>query len=77
LARALVLKPKLLLLDEVTSALDEATEAEICENILELSGKFTIIAITHKPAWTRIAERIYRVSDGHVSEVVAGYMVPA
>ncbi len=69
LARALVLKPTLLLLDEVTSALDEATEAEICENIMELSGKFTIIAITHKPAWTRIAERIYRVSDGHVERV--------
>jgi ATP-binding cassette subfamily C protein len=70
LARALVLKPKLLLLDEVTSALDDATEAEICENILELSGKFTIIAITHKPAWTRIAKRLYRVLDGRV-ELVA------
>ena len=70
LARALVLKPKLLLLDEVTSALDDATEAEICENILQLSGKFTIIAITHKPAWTRIAKRLYRVLDGKV-ELVA------
>jgi ATP-binding cassette subfamily C protein len=69
LARALVLKPKLLLLDEVTSALDEATEAEICDNIMELSGKFTIVAITHKPAWTRIANRIYRVSDGKVDLV--------
>jgi ATP-binding cassette subfamily C protein len=71
LARALVLKPKLLLLDEVTSALDEATEAEICENIQALSGKFTIVAITHKPAWTRIAERIYRVSEGQVETVEA------
>ena len=69
LARALVLRPKLLLLDEVTSALDDATEAEICENIMELSGKFTIIAITHKPAWTRIAQRLYRVLDGQVELV--------
>ena len=69
LARALVLKPKLLLLDEVTSALDDATEAEICENIMQLSGKFTIIAITHRPAWTRIATRLYRVLDGHVELV--------
>ena len=69
LARALVLKPKLLLLDEVTSALDEATEAEICENIMELSGKFTIVAITHRPAWTRIARNIYRVSEGQVDRV--------
>jgi ATP-binding cassette, subfamily C, bacterial len=66
LARALVLRPKLLLLDEVTSALDDASEAEICENILSLAGKFTIVAITHKPAWTRIAQRIYRVSGGRV-----------
>lgn len=66
LARALVLRPKILLLDEVTSALDDASEAEICENILSLSGKFTIVAITHKSAWKQIADRIYYVSDGHV-----------
>lgn len=77
LARALVLKPKLLLLDEVTSALDEVTEAEICENIMELSGKFTIVAITHKPAWTRIAQRIYRVSDGQVERVEVNHKVLA
>jgi ATP-binding cassette, subfamily C, bacterial len=69
LARALVLKPKLLLLDEVTSALDDATEAEICENITQLANNFTIIAITHRPAWTRIAKRLYRVLDGHVELV--------
>jgi ATP-binding cassette, subfamily C, bacterial len=69
LARALVLKPKLLLLDEVTSALDDVTEAEICENITELSGKFTIVAITHRPAWTKIAQRLYRVMDGQVEQV--------
>ena len=69
LARALVLKPKLLLLDEVTSSLDDATEAEICENIMQLTGKFTIVAITHRPAWTRIASRLYRVLDGRVELV--------
>ena len=70
LARALVLQPKLLLLDEVTSALDDVTEAEICRNIQELAGKFTIIAITHRPAWTTIAARLYRVAEGRVELVV-------
>lgn len=64
LARALVHKPKLLLLDEVTSALDDQTEQEICRNIQSLSGSLTILAITHRPAWKTIADRIYRISHG-------------
>ena len=66
LARALVHKPKLLLLDEVTSALDEKTEAEICANIQQLLGRLTIVAITHRPAWTKVATKIYSV-DGVVA----------
>jgi ATP-binding cassette, subfamily C, bacterial len=64
LARALVHQPKLLLLDEVTSALDEHTEAEICQNIKALSGGLTILAITHRPAWTKIASKTYRIQEG-------------
>jgi ATP-binding cassette, subfamily C, bacterial len=71
LARAMVLNPHLLLLDEVTSALDEASEAEICENITALAGKFTIVAITHRPAWKAIASRVYSVSEGAVKRVKA------
>ncbi|MBI2718315.1 MAG: ABC transporter ATP-binding protein [Rhizobiales bacterium] len=68
LARALVTRPQVLILDEVTSALDPATEAEIVANIAALRGRFTIIAITHRPAWTEIADRLYRVSGGRVSQ---------
>ncbi|MDP8995773.1 MAG: ATP-binding cassette domain-containing protein, partial [Pseudomonadota bacterium] len=68
LARALVHKPRLLILDEVTSALDEATEAEICKNIAELLGKLTIIAITHRPAWTKVASKVYSINPGSASE---------
>ncbi len=67
LARALVIRPKLLILDEVTSALDPATEAEICANVRALDGSFTIVAITHRPAWLEVADRIYEVSEGGVS----------
>ena len=67
LARALVTNPKVLILDEVTSALDPETEAEIVGNIASLGGRYTIIAITHRPAWTKIADRLYTISKGHVS----------
>ena len=67
LARALVTNPKILVLDEVTSALDPETEAEIVNNIASLRGRYTIIAITHRPEWTKIADRLYTISKGHVS----------
>ena len=67
LARALVANPKILILDEVTSALDPETEAGIVSNIASLRGRYTIIAITHRPAWTKIADRLYTISNGHVS----------
>lgn len=67
LARALATNPKILILDEVTSALDPETEAEIVNNIASLRGRYTIIAITHRPAWTKIADRLYTISKGHVS----------
>jgi ATP-binding cassette, subfamily C, bacterial len=68
LARALVLKPRLLVLDEVTSALDHDTEQAICNSVAALSRHYTVVAITHRPAWLSIASRVYRVSDGQVSE---------
>ncbi len=70
LARALVGEPKLLILDEVTSALDPATETAIVERIQALTGQYTIVAITHRPAWTEVADKTYHVEKGAVNEVV-------
>ncbi len=67
LARALVYKPRILVLDEVTSALDPQTETEIVEKIAGLRGAYTILAITHRPAWTAIADQLFRVEAGCVS----------
>jgi ATP-binding cassette subfamily C protein len=66
LARALLTKPRLLILDEVTSALDPATEAAICENVQALDGQMTILAITHRAAWLDVADRVYDVGPAGV-----------
>jgi len=66
LARALATSPKLLILDEVTSALDPQTEAEICANIQDIAKSYTILAITHRPIWAKIASRLYTVENGTV-----------
>ncbi len=63
LARALAGKPELLILDEVTSALDPATEADICRRIAGLPENVTVLAVTHRKAWTDIADRVYSVGD--------------
>ena len=76
LARALVLEPKLLILDEVTSALDPETEDQICREVAGLRGDFTIVAITHRPAWTAIADRLYKVEAGRVEAVTDKRRLP-
>src|SRR5439155_9926609 len=48
LARALYNRSSLLLLVEVTSALDTATEAKLIEALRNLSGKLTIVTVAHR-----------------------------
>jgi ATP-binding cassette subfamily C protein len=63
-ARALVQRPRLLILDEATSALDPESEMAIGQTLQKLSGKLTIIAISHQPALAKSASRAYRLQDG-------------
>lgn len=69
LARALATEPKLLILDEVTSALDPETEKEIVSNIRSLADQYTIVTVTHRPAWTEIADRLYKIAAGKATKV--------
>ncbi|HFD15956.1 MAG TPA: ABC transporter ATP-binding protein [Rhodospirillales bacterium] len=64
LARALVGRPALLVLDEVTSALDPAVERRVCANLRALTGRMTILSVTHRPAWFDIADRILELENG-------------
>jgi ATP-binding cassette, subfamily C, bacterial len=69
IARALVVKPRLLVLDEVTTALDPRTEAEICATLADLADDVTVVSISHQPAMRRVADIVYRVGRGDVTEV--------
>ncbi len=69
LARALVLRPRLLILDEVTSALDEATAVAIAEQVRRLSRGVTVLAVTHRREFLDVADRVYQVEQGRVRHV--------
>jgi ATP-binding cassette subfamily C protein len=69
LARALAKHPKLLILDEVSSALDPATELDICEKIRALCDRMTVLAITHRTAWIDIADHVYKLEGQKIQRV--------
>ena len=66
IARALVRKPALLIFDEATTALDPETEKGILETLRTLSGRLTIVAISHQPALLDAADLVYRIVDGRI-----------
>jgi len=66
IARALVHRPKLLILDEATTGLDPQSEAAICDTLQQLRGELTILAISHQSALVNIADKTYRIQDGKI-----------
>lgn len=68
IARALLRKPKLLILDEAFSALDPSTELLINETVKKLSDEMTIISITHNLTSINDAHQIFVMSEGKITE---------
>lgn len=64
IARALYKKSQLIILDEVTSALDEYTEERILKFIFKSSPNITKIIVSHKPSTLKFCDNTYMLEDG-------------
>lgn len=70
IARALVKKPKLILADEPTAALDYDTSIEVLEIFSELvKNGTTLIMVTHNEEITKMADRVVRMRNGKTYDV--------
>jgi len=68
LARALACDPTLIILDEPTAALDIHTEYELYSNIKTLTQSKTTILISHRFSTVRMADRIFVLAEGRITE---------
>lgn len=68
LVRALAIKPKLLILDDITSALDTETELEVTKNINDLDYNCTMIIIAQKILSVKNADIICVLKDNEIVE---------
>ena len=78
IARAIAKKPKLLLCDEPTGALDDQSGRMVLELLQKLSRQegMTVLIITHNAAIAQMADRIIRFKNGTVSEMVRNTPLP-
>jgi ABC-type multidrug transport system fused ATPase/permease subunit len=68
LARALIKKPLILILDEATSSLDNDSEKYIQQSINGLSKNITLITIAHRLSTIKNANKIFVLDQGEVLE---------
>ena len=70
IARALAARPRLLLADEPTAALDSKTGREVVELLQRLAReqRCAVLMVTHDPRILDIADRLVRMEDGQLSE---------
>jgi ATP-binding cassette subfamily C protein LapB len=66
LARCLVTKPQILLMDEPTSSMDAQSEVAFLRQLKEAAGHCTLVMVTHRPAVLELVGRVLVVDGGRV-----------
>ncbi|QWW19663.1 ATP-binding cassette domain-containing protein [Schaalia sp. 19OD2882] len=69
IARALVKRPRVLILDESTSALDSHTEARVLSGVRRAFPDMTLVLVTHRMEVAASADRVVRLSRGRIVAV--------
>ena len=64
LARCLVTRPKILLMDEPTSSMDAQSEVTFLRRLKEAAGDCTLVMVTHRPAVLDLVDRVVVVEGG-------------
>jgi ABC-type multidrug transport system fused ATPase/permease subunit len=67
IARALLRRPRVLILDEPTSHLDEFAMSRLVANLKELEEVPAKLIVSHDVSFTSMAERVYALEDGHIT----------
>jgi ABC-type bacteriocin/lantibiotic exporter with double-glycine peptidase domain len=66
IARALLLNPRFLVLDEATSSLDAQTEAFVMETLSNLKGECTVLTVAHRLSTVMNADLVVYLEKGKV-----------
>lgn len=71
IARALISKPKIILADEPTGALDSTTSFEVMDILKEINDQgITVIIVTHEHDIAAMTKKIIRLKDGVIEEII-------
>jgi putative ABC transport system ATP-binding protein len=71
IARALIAKPKIILADEPTGALDTQTSYEVMDILKEVNKEgISVIIVTHEHDIAAMTDKIIRLKDGNIGEII-------
>ena len=66
IARAIVHKPQILILDEATSAVDHETEQVLLQTLRALTREMMVVFVSHNKGVIGVADHVYEIRDGRV-----------